>query len=104
VGAVARLRGEDGRSGRLLVLGDSDFATNFFLDYLGNRDLLLNAMSWLAGDEGLIAARPPKKEPGTEQFFVTARQGRIAFWLGTVLQPAIILVIGTIIYYRRRRG
>lgn len=102
VGVSVLVRGDDGRVGRILVYGDADFASNAFLGYLGNRDLLLNSVNWLAGEERLIGSRPPSELPGINQFFVSAREGRLAFWLGTIVQPAIVLVIGTIIFVRRR--
>ena len=105
VGVAVRVRGIDGRTGRLIVYGDSDFATNFFLDYLGNRDLLLNSINWLSGDEQLIASRRPTQEPGINQFFLSARQGAWAFWIGTVIQPVLVLAIGVAVStVRRRRG
>lgn len=105
VGVALRVPGIDGRTGRMIVYGDSDFATNFFLDYLGNRDLLLNSINWLSGDEQLIASRRPAQEPGINQFFVSARQGALAFWIGTVIQPALVLALGVVVSVtRRRRG
>lgn len=92
------------RQGRLIVLGDSDFASNGVIDYLGNKDLLLNSISWLARDESLMAARAQAKETGREQFFVTETQGALAFWLATVVQPAVFFAAGTIVFLRRRRG
>lgn len=105
VGVALRVPGIDGRMGRMIVYGDSDFATNFFLDYLGNRDLLLNSINWLSGDEQLIASRRPAQEPGINQFFLSAQQGALAFWIGTVAQPALVLAIGIVVAtVRRRRG
>jgi ABC-type uncharacterized transport system involved in gliding motility auxiliary subunit len=96
------VQGRDEKPGRLLVYGDSDFATNFFLDYLGNRDLFLNSVNWLAEEETLVASRPPAQIPGVNQLFVTAREGRALFWIGTVIQPAAFLLLGAIVYVRRR--
>jgi ABC-type uncharacterized transport system involved in gliding motility auxiliary subunit len=92
------------RVGRGIVLGDSDFANNFFLDYLGNKDLLVNAVDWLASEEGLLAERPQQQTPGVNQFFVSARQGRTAFLLGTIVEPALFLAVGVAIFLRRRWG
>jgi ABC-type uncharacterized transport system involved in gliding motility auxiliary subunit len=89
---------------RFIIIGDSDFANNFFIDYLGNKDLLLNAINWLATGQAPLGQRPPRRTPGVNQFFVSARQGRLAFLLGTVLEPATVLLIGTIIFLRRRWG
>jgi ABC-type uncharacterized transport system involved in gliding motility auxiliary subunit len=105
VGASAVLSAAGRRTSRILVYGDSDFASNFFLDYLGNRDLLLNSVNWLTGERRLIASRRPVKAPGINQFFLSARQGAIAFWLGTVVQPGLMLALGIAVYaYRRRTG
>jgi len=87
---------------RLVVFGDSEFANNFFLDYLGNKDLLVNTVNWIAGEESLVGLRTPKRTPGVSQFFVSARQGRLAFILGTVVQPAIFLAMGVVVFVRRR--
>jgi ABC-type uncharacterized transport system involved in gliding motility auxiliary subunit len=87
---------------RMIILGDSDFANNFFLEYLGDKDLIINAVNWLAGQEELIGVRPPARQPGVNQFFVSARQGRLAFILGTIVEPAAFLLTGAIIFLRRR--
>jgi len=39
---------------------------------------------------------------GVSQFFVSARQGRLAFWLGTVVEPALFLAAGLAVFWRRR--
>jgi hypothetical protein len=105
VAASAEVPGDGARSGRLVVVGDADFASNLFLDYGGNRDLLLNAVDWVAGEETLIGSRPPRQLPGVNQLFVSAAQGETIFWLGAVAQPAAALVLGVIIVgWRRRSG
>ena len=46
---------------RVVVVGDSDFAANYGLGIQGNRDLFMNAVNWLAQQEGphrRAAARP----------------------------------------------
>jgi hypothetical protein len=93
-----------GRNGRVIVIGDSDFATNGIIDYLGNKDLFVNAINWLARDESLLAARAQTKEIGREQFFVTETQGAWSFWLATVLQPAAFFAAGLVVFLRRRRA
>jgi len=103
VGAAVVLPTRDGaKPGRLIVFGDADFATNAFVDYLGNRDLLVNSVNWLAREESLIAARAQQKEAGREQFFVTETQGPMAFWLAAVAQPAIFFAFAIYVFVRRR--
>ena len=87
---------------RFIVIGDSDFANNFFLEYLGNKDLLVNAVNWLAGEDQLVGQRPQLRQPGVNQFFVSARQGRLAFMLGTIVEPAVFLLVGVVVFLRRR--
>jgi len=108
VGVAVRLPPGEAKSGtrrpggRLIVLGDADFASNAIIDYLGNKDLLINSANWLVRDETLIAARAQRKELGREQLFVTESQGTMAFWLAAVLQPALFLTAGTAVFLRRR--
>jgi ABC-type uncharacterized transport system involved in gliding motility auxiliary subunit len=88
---------------RIVVYGDSDFASNNYLNLSGNRDLFLNTVSWLAEEENLIAIRP--KEGG--QFFhpVTADQERLIFWLSMIVLPAVIIGSGVATYvWRRQHG
>jgi ABC-type uncharacterized transport system involved in gliding motility auxiliary subunit len=89
-------------TGRLIVHGDADFATNALIEYLGNKDLLVNSVNWLARDEFLIATRAQEKAAGREQFFVTEAQGEMAFWLAAVVQPGLFLALGAAVLIRRR--
>jgi ABC-type uncharacterized transport system involved in gliding motility auxiliary subunit len=87
---------------RIVVFGDSDFASNNYLNLSGNRDLFLNTVSWLAEEENLIAIRP--KEGG--QFFtpVTADQERLIFWLSMIALPAVVIGAGVATYMWRRQS
>ncbi|MGH7860227.1 MAG: Gldg family protein, partial [Candidatus Binatia bacterium] len=90
------------RASRIVVYGDSDFANNFFVEFLGNRDLFVNTVNWLALEQSLIGVRPVRKELGREQFFVSNRQSYLAFWLGAIIEPAIFLVFGIVIFVWRK--
>ncbi len=87
---------------RLVVYGNSGFASNNFLNFSGNRDLFLNSISWLAEEEGQISIRP--REAKSTPIFLTAMQGRLAFWLPIVVVPGLLLVSGTSVVLRRRRS
>jgi len=104
VGVSALIRSEDGEKvvGKVIVFGDADFASDAFLGYLGNRDLFLNSVNWLAGEEAMIGVRPPSKAPGAEQFFVSETQARTAFLLATVVQPLVVLVLGVAVFVYRK--
>jgi ABC-type uncharacterized transport system involved in gliding motility auxiliary subunit len=96
------------RGGRLVVIGDADFATNGYIDLLGNRDLLLNSLSWLTDEEALIARRPREiaeiARP-LSPLVLTERQARLLFVAVVVAEPGFFLLLGTaIVAVRRRRG
>lgn len=48
--------------GRMVIIGDSDFAANRFLVWGNNRDLFLNSVAWLAEEEDQIGERPTEGE------------------------------------------
>ncbi len=90
------------RYGRLVVFGDSDFASNAYLGLSGNRDLILNTIGWLAEEEDLIAVRA--KDPLSQPVVLNMRQGRTVFWLPVVGLPAIVGCIGVFVLVHRRRS
>jgi ABC-type uncharacterized transport system involved in gliding motility auxiliary subunit len=90
------------RKARIVVFGDSDFASNNYLNLSGNRDLFLNTVSWLAEEEHLIAIRP--KESGLFFAPVTANQERLIFWLSMIVLPAVVVGSGVATYIWRRQS
>jgi ABC-type uncharacterized transport system len=90
------------RAGRMIVYSDSDFANNFFIELLGNRDLLVNSVNWLALEDALIGVRPERRVSGKEQFFISSRQNYMVFMLGVVVLPALFLASGVLVFLRRR--
>jgi ABC-type uncharacterized transport system involved in gliding motility auxiliary subunit len=96
--------GAEPRQGRLLVFGNSEFANNFFIEFLGNKDLFLNSVNWLAREHQALANRPRRQELGLQQFYLSAEQGNALFWIAAVCQPAVFAVIGLLLIWRRRRS
>jgi ABC-type uncharacterized transport system involved in gliding motility auxiliary subunit len=94
--------GELPKASRVIVVGDSDFADNFFIELLGNKDLFLNSVNWLTAQDQLIAIRPSRKVSGREQFFLSGRQSYWSFMNFTVIQPLIVLAVGMGIFAWRR--
>jgi ABC-type uncharacterized transport system involved in gliding motility auxiliary subunit len=86
---------------RAVVVGNARFATNGFLNMLGNGDLLTSSINWLAQDEDLIAIRP--KEASSSPLLLTAGQQNLVFWMPVVLVPGVITVFGVTVWRRRRR-
>ncbi len=85
---------------RLAVFGDSDFASNAAVGIQGNRDLLLNAVNWLAQQENLIAIRP--REPEDRRITLTADQQTRIYWLSLAIVPGGILALGFLTWWNRR--
>ena len=85
---------------RLVVIGDSDFASNSALGIQGNRDLFLNTIGWLSQQENLIAIRP--KEAGDRRITLTATQQTLTKWFSLLIVPACIFGTGILSWSRRR--
>jgi ABC-type uncharacterized transport system involved in gliding motility auxiliary subunit len=89
-----------GAKARLVVIGDSDFVTNRWLNFEANRDFFLNILSWLAEEENLISIRPKESRPSP--IFLTDRQS-LAFNLVPPLIPLAMIAVGVASWWQRRR-
>ena len=92
--------GENGNNGRIAVFGSADFVSNIFLEFSGNRDFFLNTLNWVSGDENLISIRP--KTLNTGNLTITSRQVDLIFIFIVVVIPAVILISGVAIWWKRR--
>jgi ABC-type uncharacterized transport system involved in gliding motility auxiliary subunit len=107
VAAVATVDAKDvpadrkGAKARVVLVGDSDFAANEFVNLSGNRDFFLNTLAWLAEEENLIAVRPKDSRPAP--VFLTAAQGQMVFLVPVVLIP-LAVIVGGVVAVARRRG
>lgn len=85
---------------RVVVFGDSDFATNAYGGVSGNPNLFANAVNWLTQQENLIAIRPKAAED--RRVAMTARQQTMVFLTSIFLMPAIVFGAGIYTWWRRR--
>ena len=85
---------------RIIIVGDSDFATNSFFHVLGNGRLFLNAVSYLAAQENLIGIKPALRE--LPRFNLTNRQMKGTFFIALFLVPSLLFLIGTAVWWRQR--
>jgi ABC-type uncharacterized transport system involved in gliding motility auxiliary subunit len=85
---------------RVVVFGDSDFASNLALGVSGNKDLFMNAVNWLAQQENLIAIRP--READDRRLTMTASQQLQVIILALFLVPLAVLGTGVYAWWRRR--
>lgn len=92
---------EPERKGRLVVLGDADFAANGLLSQLPtNLDLVINSVNWLAEEEELISIRAT---PANVAPVVLGRQQSIVvFYFTVVFVPVAVLLLGVVVWWQRR--
>ena len=83
-----------------MLIGDLDFASNRLLSALYNRDFILNAVLWLAGDDGHIAIRPKAWTP--DQDPLTLQQTLAYFYFLAFALPEILMLLGIHAWYRQR--
>jgi len=88
-------------AGRLVVVGDSSFGTNEFFTAFANRELLLNAVSWLVGDDAQIAVRPHVSRASSVA--LTAREFQAIQSLSLFVLPEGIALVGVLAWWSRRR-
>lgn len=98
--AFAILVSQENELMKLIVFGDSDFASNAYINVGGNADLFIVVTNWLLGEGGLVQASAPKSE--FIPMFVTVEQARFLKLLIPIGIPLIIIIAGTAVWYRRR--
>jgi ABC-type uncharacterized transport system involved in gliding motility auxiliary subunit len=99
LGAAGTYNGA-GEKGRFVVVGSSNWCSNSFLRFNGNRDLFLNIFNWLSSDEDLISIRP--KEPADRRLNMNARQVSMVFYFAVILIPLFIILAGVSVWWKRR--
>lgn len=89
-------------SGRLVVFGDSDFATNAYYAFYGNSDMIVNSIDWAAKEENLISLTPKNT---VDRSLVQPQAYTMGLILlgSMVVLPGIVLVAGIGSWVARRR-
>lgn len=85
---------------RIVVLGDTDFANNQYIDNFFNRDFLMNSVDWLAGQANAITIRP--RTLRASRFNLTIQQFDVVFVLSVLLIPELLLLAGLAVWWERR--
>ena len=85
---------------KFVIIGDSDFAKNFFFGNDDNGDLFLNSVAWLTEDYDLIEIRP--KVSQARRLVVNTRERDFIKWSSWFLPPSVMLVLGAFVWWRRR--
>lgn len=105
--AILPREADDGRGesagGRLVLVGDADFASNRFLaGEDGNILFLTNAVDWLAQDEALIGIRA-KLRRAPPLLYASVGMRDLAKYGNLIGVPLLFVLIGVIRLARRRR-
>lgn len=90
----------DSTEARFVVYGSPDIVSNAIIDFQGNRDLFLNTMDWLAGQQKFITIRPTP--PAGAPVNITAGQMRGLFLIFLIGLPVLIILIGIGVNLKRR--
>lgn len=87
---------------RLVVFGDSDFATNAYYGFYGNSDLIINSIDWAAKEENLISLTP---KTTVNRSLVQPKAYTMGLILlgSMVLLPGLVLVVGIGSWLSRRK-
>jgi len=85
---------------RVVVFGDSDFASNAYAGVPGNVNFFANAISWLAQQENLIAIRPTQADD--RRVAMTPRQQQMTLLTSIFVLPALVFAAGIFTWWRRR--
>jgi ABC-type uncharacterized transport system involved in gliding motility auxiliary subunit len=99
--------GDGSRRGRLVVVGDADFASDAYLDLLGNRDLALNAVAWLTEESVSAGSRPAVASEvfrPLSPLVLTESQARTLLVAVGVVEPGLVLLAGLLVAGMRRRA
>ncbi|MEH2197687.1 GldG family protein [Nostoc sp.] len=86
---------------RLVVLGNSSFATDGLFQQQLNGDVFLNSVTWLSQqDQQPLSIRP--KEPKNRRITLTTTQGNFLILSSLLILPLIGFAIAVLIWWKRR--
>jgi hypothetical protein len=100
VGEVAGGVYTDGATLNMVLIGDTDFASNNYFGSANNSDLFVNSVNFLAQDFELISIRT--KTDSNRQLFLTKNERDFVRWSGWLLMPSLISIFGFWTWWRRR--
>jgi ABC-type uncharacterized transport system involved in gliding motility auxiliary subunit len=87
---------------RIVVFGDSDFASNTWADQGANSQLFANSLNWAAADENLLTLST--KSPTTRTLaLMDALTINLILLVTVILMPLSVLILGGVVWFQRRR-
>jgi hypothetical protein len=85
---------------RAVVVSSAGFCTDTAFDQFGNSSFLLSAVNWVVGNDALVSI--PPKEPITNSISMTSATQRFVVLFSLFTLPILLLLIGTVIWWKRR--
>ncbi len=86
---------------KMVVIGNSTFATNQWFGEQLNGDVFLNSVQWLAAtEEQPLSIRP--KEPQKRRIILNSLQASLISWLSLVVFPLLGISLAIATWWRRR--
>ncbi|MDR2405086.1 MAG: hypothetical protein LBE27_01800 [Deltaproteobacteria bacterium] len=84
--------------GKMVLVADSDLASNAYISYAGNAELLSNMLFWLEGAEDELGAP-------TQGFVLTVDSflARVFFFIPVIIWPLAVLGLWGIFYIKRQK-
>ena len=86
---------------KIVIVGNSAFATNGYLTYPGNTDFFLKTVAWLANEGHLVSITP--KEPAFRPFVPNPSQEQALLFFQVLFLPLFTLFLGFSVWKKRRR-
>ena len=86
--------------GRVVAVGDVDFASNQLLGRVWNKDFFLNSVAWLSRDNDLISIRP--KDPDSHRVAMNTFEKYGVFAFSIVVLPFSFVGAGVLGWFLRR--
>ena len=84
----------------VVVIGNSTFATNAFMNFPGNSDFFLHTAAWLAEERNMMSLVP--KDSALRPFTPNPLQERALLYLQVILLPVAMFVAGILVWRKRR--
>jgi ABC-type uncharacterized transport system involved in gliding motility auxiliary subunit len=100
---VALTRGGKGdtKESKIIVIGNSTFATDGLFEQQLNGDIFLNSVEWLtSGNNATLSIRA--KEPENRRINLNPLQANAVFWLSIAVMPLLGFTLAGVTWWRRR--
>ncbi len=89
------------KNSKLVVIGNSSFATDGLFEQQLNGDVFLNSVQWLStGGEQTLSIRP--KEAQNRRLNINSFQANSLFWLSVAIMPLLSFILAGVTWWRRR--